>query len=259
MSAKKVTKKYCFLLAACALVCLLVVTSALRIFPHGNYYRGRSSYYWQREVKKYAKRTGWSAPYADRLLNFLGVKGGSLMPAVLEQDPAAVPVLIDLAQDDDWDVRCLVLESLRRLGPSAKSAIPVVRDATRDSNTQVCGLAFCALEWVGSDVEVVKAAVDAQRDSRAEVRLKALEFLHMFWEAGKREGLPMLMSMLRDEDETVRSHAAEALGAVGARADAAVPALLRVINDESPSVRRAAREALRRIDPHSILPMSVPN
>src|SRR5215831_5447527 len=93
-------KKWWILLGMGILAAVLM-TGPLWLFPHQNYYRGRPSYYWRREVKQYADRSGWSAPYADRLLSLLGLKGGTSMPAVLERDQAAVPILIDLLQDDD--------------------------------------------------------------------------------------------------------------------------------------------------------------
>jgi HEAT repeat protein len=57
---------------------------------------------------------------------------------------------------------------------------------------------------------------------------------------------------LKDKNESVRRHVANALGAIGPAAKDAVPALEKIWEDDAAvDVRKAAHDALRKIDPKS--------
>ncbi|AGA92417.1 HEAT repeat-containing protein (plasmid) [Thioflavicoccus mobilis 8321] len=60
------------------------------------------------------------------------------------------------------------------------------------------------------------------------------------------EAIPALITALRDEEETVRASAADALGEIGLPA---VPALITALRDEEWEVRERAAEALEKIGP----------
>jgi HEAT repeat protein len=62
------------------------------------------------------------------------------------------------------------------------------------------------------------------------------------------KAVPALLELLKSDDEQFRSRAAQALGAIGADAKAAIPALKEASNDKDVEVRLSAKAALRRIE-----------
>jgi HEAT repeat protein len=67
--------------------------------------------------------------------------------------------------------------------------------------------------------------------------------------AAAEAAVPALMLALRDEYELVRQQAAEALGEIGPAAKSAVSALRIASRDGVPQVREAALRAINKIDP----------
>ena len=59
--------------------------------------------------------------------------------------------------------------------------------------------------------------------------------------------MPALVEALKDKEWTVRQSAAEALGKIGPKAEAAVPALAEALKDKNSVVRRIAAQALAQI------------
>jgi serine/threonine protein kinase len=100
---------------------------------------------------------------------------------------------------------------LAMLGPTAKDAVPQLRDALNDSDATVRSAAVDALVKIGPTA------------------------------------IPVLLSGLQNADKQVRLQAAIGLGEIGEAASAAVPALRRALKDDDESVRLAAEKALRRI------------
>jgi hypothetical protein len=86
-----------------------------------HYYRWRSTSFWRREVREWvaSKRlnssTSWAPSWLDRILSSIDKRGGMLQPAVLEGEPDALPVLLDLLNDDEESVRALVCSTLARM------------------------------------------------------------------------------------------------------------------------------------------------
>ena len=56
---------------------------------------------------------------------------------LLQGDPAAVPVLVELLKDSDPEIRLIALEALCNTGTAAKAAVPVLLDALHDDNREV--------------------------------------------------------------------------------------------------------------------------
>ena len=76
-----------------------------------HFYLGRPTSYWSREVASWAKdEDHWTAPWRDKLLALFRVRMKAIHPPCLDGDEQAIPVLKDLAQDDDAQVRrCSIL------------------------------------------------------------------------------------------------------------------------------------------------------
>jgi HEAT repeat protein len=85
--------------------------------------------------------------------------------------------------------------------------------------------------------------VKAVRDANVDVKLAAMDGVGS-------DGIPMLIELLRQNDENLRDAAVRALGRIGPDAWSAGPELQRVAqSDPAERVRTAARTALKTIIP----------
>ncbi|HXT41832.1 MAG TPA: HEAT repeat domain-containing protein [Candidatus Angelobacter sp.] len=127
----------------------------------------------------------------------------------------AVPALIEICEQNlSRTSQETIPAALGYIGPAAKQAIPVLLRCATNTNPVVRGNAIYALGQIHGDPELV---------------------------------LPVLIRSLHDSDHGVRGDAAFAVGAFGARQ--AVPTLLELLKDELESTREEAAEALKKIDP----------
>jgi len=97
-----------------------------------------------------------------------------------EADPAALPVLIELLQDPDGNVRCYALDTLRELGSNASRAVPAVVTTLKE-------------------------------DADATVRRRAAWTLGIIACTDKARARPALVDALQAEDQMLRAHANWAL------------------------------------------------
>jgi hypothetical protein len=133
-----------------------------------SFYRGRPTSYWSREVSRCPKTSDyrcslaglWHAPRVPAT-RVDGVKAVFGLPHTVtsprfplrDDDPSAVPVLIDLLKDPDPGVRMYAAESLGGLGTAAAAAVPALTESLRDEDVggfgyRVCDRAAWALERV---------------------------------------------------------------------------------------------------------------
>lgn len=70
-----------------------------------------------------------------------------------------------------------------------------------------------------------------------------------------RNDVAALIDVLLDQHAGIRDVAAQALGALGPRAQAAVPALSGMLRDPVRFIRHAARQALAQIQPDKSMPV----
>jgi HEAT repeat protein len=216
----------------------------------GHFYRGRSTTYWSWETRRYFEHpTGWSEPFPDRCLDFLGwlllrLGKGPGEPAVLEGDPSALPVLLDLMQEEDVGVRCWAIAAIGRVGPAAQSAFVVIRDATQDTDERIQGSAWRALVAINADEAAIFFLDRIKSRDRS-----LLMFLRALGKCGAsaRKAVPGLVDLLHDGNPQVRSRAAEALGDIGPDAGEAVPHLVVLLKDPEEQCRSSASLALARL------------
>lgn len=98
-------------------------------------------------------------------------------------------------------------------------------------------------EGYGAEVDRL---VGALKDADVDGRRNAAEALGKI--GGKAEAaVPALIVALNDQSAGVRMNAAETLGKIGEKAEAAVPALIDVLNDQQAGVRNSATTALINI------------
>ena len=130
------------------------------------------------------------------------------------QDPAAIPILVELLRDRNDRVRWRAADLLRNLGPKAEPAIPALVVALKDKKYRVQCSAANALGSIGP---------------------------------GAVKAVPGLIKALGDAEGVVRSSAADALGQIGPTAAESVSALTKALNDEEEGVRVAAAGGLWKI------------
>ena len=158
---------------------------------------------------------------ASRLL--LGLIGLALLGAcgddrlfnvarLSEQGEEGVPELIELMDDQDWEVRREAAFALARIGPPARAAVPVLIAALGDEREGIRYFSALALGNIGSVAAV-----------------------------------PGLTAVLQDDNRYVRGVAAESLGKIGEQTDAVVPVLIVTLAHTDESVRSVAAGALEKI------------
>jgi HEAT repeat protein/outer membrane protein assembly factor BamB len=130
--------------------------------------------------------------------------------------PSAVPLLVELLQDERVSMRRDAADALIDLPPHTEAIQPALRRALTDEDAQVAGDAARALGALGPSASPSVAA---------------------------------LVKTLSHEDAYVRVYAAEALASIGPKAAAATTELARAVDDPEPGVRFAACEALAGIGP----------
>lgn len=124
-------------------------------------YQGKPTSYWSREVKAWHERMARSSPcgpplrlpaWWDQLIDKLGILGPTARMdyypiALLEnsKDPATIPVLIQLLQDSDEEVRASAAASLGRREELAEVAVPALTETQHDVSPVVGGIATAAL------------------------------------------------------------------------------------------------------------------
>jgi HEAT repeat protein len=127
----------------------------------------------------------------------------------------AVEPLTKRLQDPSGVVRVEAANAINRIEPGNKTGVPTILAALRDPDLGVRCYA------------VATAREPLQLDPTHSV--------------------PVLIEALTDKDSYVRRHAAIDLGLIGMSAKGAIPALEKATKDENESVREQATEALKLI------------
>jgi len=190
------------------------------------FYQGRPTSYWARAVERWhdaCERCLFGSAYtslADQALTLVGLDDPMPpRPAVLEHDPACVPVLVELLDSERPAVRYFAVEHLG------------------------------ALECWGP--EVTAPPLRAALGHRApEVRWRAAVLLVNGQDRDAARAIPVLLEAAQQGDAGQRRQAVEALEKLGPSAQAALP-LLRSLQQRGSEreLRAAAEKAILAINP----------
>jgi HEAT repeat protein len=242
----------------CVSISLLVVLAAapaayyLWAKLHGeHFYRAMPTSYWSREVSRWSKdKDHWTAPWPERMLALIAGRKAPRAPACLEGDPKALPILRDLAQDDNAHIRHLGLVYLSAFPLDAESEALILA-SLRHTEPKVRWAAVFALHaFARLSKDKMAAALDGLShgvaDSDASVRMQAVETA---WSFGP-EVVPHLALALDDPEKGIRGEAIEILSRYGHDAKPAIPRLVETaLKDKDAELREWAASTVRAIDP----------
>jgi HEAT repeat protein len=167
----------------------------------------------------------------------------ALMRAKAPASRPATPALVAIAQDPGDPLRAEAIGVLGQLG-AAQAPVDALLLIAHDAEPKARAAALRALAQLDpKSAKVQVALVKAVRDANIGVKLAATEGVGS-------EGIPTLIELLRQNDESLRDAAARALGRIGPEAWTAGADLQRLAqSDPAERVRLAARNALKGIIP----------
>ena len=157
--------------------------------------------------------------------------------------------LIAALHDPDEHVRSVAVAALPKAGVTADRAVPLLVEQLQGSADVVAARALS--EYRGAAVTALPDLLQLMSNAAASVEAR--------WNAVRTIGkigpeavtaLPALIDELDHPEDTIREHAAEAIGDLGpSTAELGVPALRGVLNDPYVKVRRDAVRSLGYIGP----------
>jgi HEAT repeat protein len=148
-------------------------------------------------------------------------------------NPEAIDTLIRQMEDKNDYIRNTVYHTLGFLGPKAKAARPRLRELSRDTRREDYVDAATALWLIDQDKEIaLPTLIRALDDPNPTVRFSAASFF--FIHAGPETvaavpALEKFATVYREFNQNYRSYAVHALGRIG---KPAVPALTRILQDQ---------------------------
>jgi len=188
---------------------------------------------------------------------------GMCADALIRIGPAAVPALVRLINDEEWEIRCAARDILQDIGPGATSAIPVLLEELkkdeenpfqcRSTRSGWCGVVYFSA--LGSVVDLLAAmgpsAVPelcrALHHPNVAVRGGAAYSLGLMGSDAK-EAVPAIIEAWKKErtrpetDRRLRDMYVWALGSIGPAAKPAVPLLQKALAEpERPSPRKTKK------------------
>jgi HEAT repeat protein len=171
-----------------------------------------------------------------------------------ETGPAAAPATESLAQlvkDDDLQVATEAIIALSKIGPGARRAVPALLRALQHEDCPNGRGIIYALGKIGPAAMAAEPRLlelmKGKDTSLAITSAWAITQLHPQSSEFAAKALPVLTAGLGDPLPESRQAAADLLGSVGPLAQTAIPALQTATRDENQSVRDSAAEAIRRI------------
>ncbi len=189
-------------------------------------------------------------------------QNAALMPVVLaelksgpEQRKAAaeilgdlgavgVPALTEALKDADPGVRWSAAESLGRIGPASKAAVPALAAALEDK--EIRSIVADALAGIGPDAKpAVPGLVKIIRtEKEPALRYTAGVALVRIDKASAGPASPLLAEALRNPDGRARHDAITLLVSIGAEGKEATPILVQMLHDKESYARHMASHAL---------------
>jgi HEAT repeat protein len=158
---------------------------------------------------------------------------------------SAVKLLTTRLTDEEPAMRFLAARALGSIGKDASRALPRLRDATTDKDAATRIRAALAVWQISGDAASVSVLADALADKSPAARHSAAEAVGTMGKAGK-DAAGALTKALADPEPTVRQAAVVALGNIG-RAAQSAGALRPLLKDNDKTLRVHAAFALWQV------------
>lgn len=165
----------------------------------------------------------------------------------------AVPGLAGILQEDTNKpiVRWKAARAFTRLGRKARTALPVLKAASKDRRLGIAIESACAYARAGGEVAEVMPLLRASLKREQAVVLwtgaAAIERIGPTAQAA----VPELIPLLKHEDREVRIIAARALSQMGSAARPGVPAMAELLKEDDDRQRYQVAGALQRLGPNA--------
>jgi HEAT repeat protein len=156
------------------------------------------------------------AALASSLAHPSGIVASAAAGALGKIGAPAVPALRAILLDDADPRGEWAADALGRVGPAAADSVDLLRKHVGASNAALATWSAIGLAKVAGDPSVVPSLVKLLQDERSDLREQAAAGLKAIGPAANA-AVPALNLALSDEDERVRTAAAEALSAISSR------------------------------------------
>lgn len=146
--------------------------------------------------------------------------------------------------DSDPHVRSVAIAAAPKAGVRAEDAVPILKELLRSEHSVVAARAIS--EYRAAAASALPELIAAMHDTKlpAEARWNAARTIGKVG-PNAASALPDLIDELDDPEDSLREHAAEAIGDIGpVAAELGVPALRKVLTDRYVKVRRDAVRSL---------------
>ena len=164
----------------------------------------------------------------------------------------AIPILIDAMKDSDPVISAAAAQALEGIGPPPKEGLRILLTALRDANTSVRLYALSALSKIGQDADfATSAVVAALADPDVQVRQRAAFALAKIGKLDKAIVFSALESAFVDSDKGVRVAVVQAVAEIDSPEPAQIRFLAKAVDDRSADVRVAAIDCLRKLGPRA--------
>lgn len=159
-----------------------------------------------------------------------------------------VPALIEALKDESAPIRKRAAITLRESGivEDAKPAIPALLELLHDKDYNTRYEVIRTLNIIGPEKQGVKAVTQLLREKEFNIRSQAYSFLQSLGPDAK-EAVPALVAKLRTEEDGVSP--IDTLRTIGPAAKDAIPELNKLLRGESGGLRQRAMQALKKISP----------
>jgi len=166
----------------------------------------------------------------------------------------AVPALSKITTEKDMVNRVNAAESIWKINKDLKLTMPVFLEGLKSEDFRACDEALEALDLVGPDGKeavplLIKVLADKNRT--AQTRGSAAKVLGNIGVEAKA-AVPALVAGLDDRDHDLQDWCVFALGSIGPEAKSATPRLVRMAKEGNARVSKATKEALAKIDPQAV-------
>lgn len=174
------------------------------------------------------------------------VRAANVLGHLSTRAEVIVPALLGSFDDSDRRFHYSIVSALGEMGPNAKEALPVLREALTDPGEPHQASVAMAIWKIDGDPNAVDTLVKRLTHNNSQERIIAADYLRLIGPEDTRHAVPALMQARTDSDPTVRQLVLSSLVKLLPSEDA-LNLLADAGNDDDPHVRRSAAALLRSL------------